>query len=191
MAKIISAIIAVGLFSVSAAQAEELKIGCMPREELGGLLKANKQSRIDQYMRQTAQGEVKTTITGLHNGVGYPDKGRGYIIEAKGDTGCIIAKTRVQNEPDNKLSVATVHSFGRIEMTAAEWKHSAKYVKENRAKKAAEYKAEGMSDQDIKDLFRVFEIIEKHDGAMPNDVNATFLYQFGNNEVKPLKRSTF
>jgi bisphosphoglycerate-dependent phosphoglycerate mutase len=76
-------------------------------------------------------------------------------------------------------------------MTAAEWQHTAKYVRENKAKKIAEYKSQGMSDQDIADFFRIFEIMNKHSGAMPGDVRATFLYQFGDNQVKPLKREVF
>ena len=178
----VALIAAIVLLGGGSAYAEDLAIGCMPKTQLQTALKENKLSGVDQYLRETPEGEIKTTIVSERDGVGFVDRGRGYIIESRGDNACIVAKMRLDYGPkENQFTLSMMRSLGTLEMTVAEWQHVAKHAKENEA--------------DIKKRMMNGTLGQKKPKEKavipPGSAETDFLYEFSSEKVTPIKRGVF
>lgn len=192
MFRFISAFIAIGILNASAAHAEDLKIGCMPKDQLKSQVQMLGLGFLDQYQRKAPTGEIKTSVLGTYDGKAFIDQGRGYIVESHADKVCIIARTKQEYKTgDRKLTVSTVHDFDDMELTSEEWQRLGKYAKSNKEKIHADWKKKGYSDAEIQKGMKVIDIMQRSGGALEG-VSAKFIYEIlPNGSIQVLERSTF
>ncbi|MBI1274451.1 hypothetical protein GC177_00575 [bacterium] len=192
MRKTIPALIAIGLLNVSAAQAEDLKIGCVPKSELKSQMQLLGLGFLDQYQRQTPKGEVRTSVLGAYDGRVFLDQGRGYIVESHEDKACVIAKTKQEYKTDgSKITVSTVHNFGDMQLTSEEWEKIGQYAKSNRQKIYADKKKQGYSDEEIQKAMKAIDILQRSGGALEG-ISAKLIYEIlPDGKLKAVERSAF
>lgn len=179
--KFLTALVAASVLHVSAAQAEDLKLGCMPKEQLQKLMKPNKLSAVDQYMRSVSGSEIKTTVVSEHDGTGFVDLGRGYIIESRDNNACVIEKTRLDYGPkENQFAVSVIRSLGNVELTLAEWQYVNKFAKENKAEIERKMKDGTLGKNP-----------QKKTSIPPGSSETDYLYEFTADKIIPLKRGKF
>ncbi len=82
--KVFSTIAVLALLGSTTAHAE-IELGCKSKVKLQAELKENFQTFVDQFERETQAGKVKTSVTSERLNSSFTDKGRGYIIESRGN----------------------------------------------------------------------------------------------------------
>lgn len=186
MAALIAAIVLLG---VGPAYAEDLAIGCMPKERLQAEVRNHHQSFLEQFVRKTSKGDVKTSVTSEHDGKGYVLGGTGYIIESHDKEACIVAKTRFDPvSGSDRVIVSTVHTFGGVELTAAEHVRVAETALKNPEKRKAQWIAKGIDEARAERWLEGLKIIQKNRG-LPGELSASLTYQILPDKILAVERN--
>lgn len=171
------------------AQAENLSIGCMPKERLQAEVRNHHQSFLEQFVRKTSKGDVKTSVTSEHDGKGYVLGGTGYIIESHDKEACIVAKTRLDPvSGSDRVIVSTVHTFGGVELTAAEHVSVAETALKNPEERKTQWIAKGIDEARAEQWLEGLRIIQKNRG-LPGELSAILTYQMLPDKIIAVERN--
>lgn len=176
-----------GMSMITHAYAGDIPLGCMSKDKLQALFKADNQAFVEQFERTTDKGVTRTSITSQKEGKSFKDGGYGYIVDAQGGDGCVVAKTRFNVSGEKQVEVATVHELGGQIRTSAEWKQMGEWLTNNRAKAKSDIMSRGVSAEDAEVEIQAIESMGQY-GAKPGELSALVKYNVSQDGYKAVSR---